>query len=108
MTAEQVFGMATIGGATALGCEREIGSIEAGKKADVVLLDLGKVWNRYDEISPENVYSTVVYSCSPANVHSVMVDGEWLLQDFQLTRIDEEKCVRIARDELRRLLQRVQ
>jgi 5-methylthioadenosine/S-adenosylhomocysteine deaminase len=99
--------MATLGGAAALGCEAELGSIEAGKKADLVLLDLEKVWNRYDEISAENVYSTVVYSCSPANVHSVMVDGRWLLKKFALTRTEEEKCMRAARNELRRLLQRV-
>ncbi len=107
ITAEQVFTMATVGGAIALGCEAELGSIEAGKKADLVLLDLGKVWNRYDEISAENIYSTVVYSCSPANVHSVMVDGQWLLKNFALTRTEEEERARTAREELRRLLHRV-
>ena len=107
VTAEQVLAMATIGGAAALGCERELGSIESGKKADLVLLDLDKVWNCYDEMSGENIYSTIVYSCSPANVHSVMVDGRWLLRDYELSVLDEERSLRSAQTEVRKLLQRV-
>ena len=108
MTAQQVFEMATIGGAATLGCERELGSIEVGKKADLVLLDLSRVWNCFDEVSAARVYSTIVYSGTPANVHSVMVDGAWLMQDFELTRIDEEELVSKAKDELKRLLGRVE
>jgi cytosine/adenosine deaminase-related metal-dependent hydrolase len=107
VTAEQVLTMATTSGAAALGCERELGSIESGKKADLVLLDLDKVWNCYDEMSGENIYSTIVYSCSPANVHSVMVDGRWLLRDYELRVLDEERSLRSAQTEVRKLLQRV-
>jgi cytosine/adenosine deaminase-related metal-dependent hydrolase len=108
MTAEQVFEMATVGGAATLGCERELGSIEVGKKADLVLLDLRRVWNCFDDVSAARVYSTIVYSGAPANVHSVMVDGAWLMQEFELTRIDEEELVAKAKGELRRLLDRVE
>lgn len=108
MTARQVFEMATLGGAAALGWLHQLGSIEAGKRADLVLLDVERAWNPYADLSDDGVYSTIVYSCSVSNVHSVMVDGAWLLRDGVLTGLDEEDVVRTARRELQQLLGRVQ
>lgn len=104
MNAHTIFEMATLGGAAALGLEREVGSIEAGKKADLVLLDLERTWNPYES---SDFYSTIVYSGSPDNVHSVLVDGRWLYRSKEHLTLDESKAVANAKDELRLLLQRV-
>jgi 5-methylthioadenosine/S-adenosylhomocysteine deaminase len=104
MEASSVFEMATLGGARTLGLERAIGSIEAGKKADLVLLNAGRAWN---PAGGENVYSNLVYSGTPENVRSVMVDGAWIYRDGVHLRMDEEAVVARARRELRLLLDRV-
>jgi cytosine/adenosine deaminase-related metal-dependent hydrolase len=104
MTAQTVFEMATRSGAAALGLENTIGSIEAGKKADIVLLDLERVWNPYQST---DVYSTIVYSGSPENVDSVLVDGRWLYRNREHTTLDLPQVVNGATRELQRLLERV-
>jgi cytosine/adenosine deaminase-related metal-dependent hydrolase len=107
MEVKTVLEMATLGGAKTLGMDDEIGSIEPGKKADIVLLDLHRVWNQYADPSPEHVYSTIVYSCSPENVRSVMIDGKWVYCEGAQVTLDEGAIVGGAREELRRLLGRV-
>jgi 5-methylthioadenosine/S-adenosylhomocysteine deaminase len=107
MDAKTVFEMATLGGAATLGLEKEVGSIEIGKKADIVLLDLERTWNPVRDVPNENIYSSLVYSCSPENVCSVMVDGRWLYRDGAHSSLNEEMAVRNGRTELRQLLGRV-
>ncbi len=104
MNAETVFELGTLGGARTLGIEASAGSIEAGKKADLVILDLQRVWN---PATDDNIYSTIVYSCSPENVSSVMIDGVWVYRDGVNLRIDERGAVETARRELRLLHTRV-
>src|SRR5207249_4392569 len=104
MPAQTMFTMATIGGARTLGLEREIGSIEVGKKADIVVLDLNDVWN---PVGDDNVYSSIVYSASPENVDSVMVDGKWVYRRKEFVGMNEENIVRTSREELKHLLARV-
>ncbi len=108
MNAEAVFAMATLGGAATLGIASEVGSLETGKKADIVLLDINRIWNPSSPKSDDEMYSAIVYSCSPENVHSVMVDGRWVFRNGEHVGIDEEAIVRNAKEELRLLLQRVQ
>jgi cytosine/adenosine deaminase-related metal-dependent hydrolase len=103
MNAQTVFEMATRNGAAALGLESDIGSIEPGKKADIVLLDINQPWNPYETT---DVYSSIVYSGSPENVHSVLVDGRWVYKHKQHTTLDSSRVVSDARDELRLLLRR--
>jgi 5-methylthioadenosine/S-adenosylhomocysteine deaminase len=107
LPAPEVFAMGTLAGAFTLGLGQEIGSIDAGKKADIVLMDVSRLWNPSVDIGSNDIYSTIVYSCSPANVHSVMVDGRWLMRDGTLTFLDEERLVHDAKEELRKLLSRV-
>lgn len=107
MSALSVFEMATLGGAATLGIQREAGSLEPGKKADIVLLDLGRTWNPCDPQSDEEIYSSIVYSCTPENVHSVMVDGRWVYRNNRYTSLDEQSLTQHGRGELRQLLQRV-
>lgn len=107
MPVKTIFEMATIGGAKTLGLEKEIGSIEAGKKADIVLLDLQSIWNPLIQVEAENLYSTIVYSANPANVDSVMIDGKWVYSKKDFTGIDEELILSDARNELKKLLRRI-
>ena len=106
MPARAMFEMATIGGARALGLQDEIGSIEVGKKADLVLLNLNHEWNPL--LAGGDLFSSVVYSASPENVESVMIDGAWVLRRKEFVTIDKEKILRDARGELTSLLQRVE
>ena len=108
MRAEEVFTMATIGGATALGWEREIGSIEAGKLADLVLLDLTGSFVPSRLETPQDLYSAIVFSGSPSMVHSVMVDGRWLYRNHEFVALDAGGLADRGRTELRRLLDRVE
>ena len=80
--ARQLVEMATRGGCAVLGAENEIGSIEAGKKADLVLLETGSV-NMFPVYDP---YSAICYSANASNVHSVWVDGKKLVEDHKLTK----------------------
>lgn len=107
MDAQSVFEMATLGGAAALGIADEVGSLETGKKADIVLLDLNRTWNPLYPKSGDELYSSIVYSCSPENVHSVMVDGRWVFRNHHHVGIDEQTIVQHAKEQLRLLLQRI-
>ncbi|MBS4027234.1 MAG: 5'-deoxyadenosine deaminase [Ignavibacteriales bacterium] len=104
MPAEQVFELATINGAKALSLEKEIGSLEVGKKADLVLLNLNNVWNGSANFS--SYYSNIVYSATSENVDSVMIDGKWILRNREFATLDEEKIVDNGKQELQKLLNR--
>ena len=78
--------MATMGGARALGLEDEIGSLEAGKKADLISLDLTEIG--WPPVGGQDVYTALVYAVSGMHVRDVMVDGRWLLRDGRWTTID--------------------
>jgi len=92
--AEQAYEMATLGGARALQAEHEIGSIEPGKKADLVL---------HDRERPEwtpllNVANQLVWSADGRGVHTVFVDGRKVVDDYRLTTIDERKLYQQAQE----------
>jgi 5-methylthioadenosine/S-adenosylhomocysteine deaminase len=109
MPAKRVFQMATSGGARALGLDREIGSIEIGKKADIVLLDLEQVGDPVFSAggAGDSVYSSIVYSAGPQNVDSVMIDGKWIFRSREFVGIDEGMIVRNAQKELASLVDRL-
>ncbi len=103
ITARDVVDMATINGARALGLEKEIGSLERGKKADLIILNLNKV----NTIPADNVYSQIVYSAQTENVLHVMIDGEWVMQNQHVLPYDENKVVESAWSEIQALLDRL-
>lgn len=78
--------MATIDGAGALGLEGEIGSIEVGKRADLVLLNLDRL---HTTPHPDPV-STIVYAAAPENVETVIIDGRVVMRDRELITMDEQ------------------
>jgi cytosine/adenosine deaminase-related metal-dependent hydrolase len=99
MDALTVFRLATIEGAKALHIENEVGSIEVGKKADLVLLDLEKA-DQPLQLDNDNVYSSIVYSASKENVKVVMIDGELVMDDGRCLMFDEEELVEKGKEEL--------
>lgn len=102
LPARDALWMATREGARALGLESEIGSIETGKRADLILV-------RRDEAhqapGPEP-YSTLVYATRPADVRVVIVDGDVLVEDGRPTRWDPSELAAAARTEARALASR--
>lgn len=107
MPVKNIFKMATIDGARALGIANEVGSIEVGKKADIVLLNLQDISNPLQQETLEDIYSTIVYSANTTNVDSVMIDGEWVYFKKEFVSIDEENILRRSKQELQKLLKRV-
>jgi len=85
LSALQTFEMATIRGAKALRMEKSIGSIEVGKKADIVLVDLDSV----HQIPSYNIYSTLVYATKASDVNTVIVDGKLVMLQHTLLTLDE-------------------
>jgi atrazine chlorohydrolase/5-methylthioadenosine/S-adenosylhomocysteine deaminase/melamine deaminase len=88
LSPEQALELATVGGARAIGLDAEIGSLEPGKRADVVAIDL-----RRPQLVPAwNVSAAIVLQAYGDEVDTVLVDGEILLRDGRLTRLtrDEE------------------
>jgi 5-methylthioadenosine/S-adenosylhomocysteine deaminase len=97
LPAQQAFEMATILGARALGLEREIGSIEAGKRADLITIRLDAA----HAIPLFNVYSHLVYALKGSDVTDVMVNGRWIVRDQRALTLDATKvkaeATRVAR-----------
>lgn len=106
MNAKTIFKLATIEGAKALHLENEIGSIEVGKKADLVLINLNSPFNSYVE-DEKSIYSDIVYSSENHNIHSVIVEGKWLVKDYHSLVYDEKEITINAKSELKKLLSRV-
>jgi len=100
LPAAQVLELATLGGARALGLEGEIGSIEVGKRADLVVLDLEGPHNQPAEA---DLVSRVVYSARAADVRHVLVDGRVVVKDGQLKTAKVEEIRREANAQARRL-----
>lgn len=94
MRAAEVVNMATIGGAKVLGIEKEVGTLEPGKKADMVLIETDSV-NMFPLYNP---FSALVYSARAENVSSVWVNGIQLVRDKQLVNMDlsAEKAALLA------------
>ena len=89
MTAEKAIEMATINGARAIGWENEIGSLEIGKKADVVLWDM-----RRPEWAPTyNIVSVFVYSVSGDSADTVIIDGRIVMDKRELSTLNEQENI---------------
>ena len=86
LPAREVLWMATRGGAQTLGLDREIGSIEPGKRADLIVVARDRLHLQPDR----DPWSTLVYAARGADVRLVM-DGDVLVSDFVLTQIDREE-----------------
>jgi 5-methylthioadenosine/S-adenosylhomocysteine deaminase len=102
LNAHEVFEMATINGADALGLENEIGTIEVGKKADIALVDM-----KTPGLTPfRNPVSHLVYSANGADVDTVICNGELLMKNRELQTIDEASVISLAEEASQDLLSR--
>ncbi len=106
MDALTVFRLATIEGAKALHIENEVGSIEVGKNADLVLLDLEKA-DQPMMLNDGNVYSSIVYSATKENVKVVMTDGNIIVNDGRSLIYDEKEIVETGKKELELILRQI-
>jgi 5-methylthioadenosine/S-adenosylhomocysteine deaminase len=98
-----VLRMATSGGAKALGLDAICGTIEVGKRADLILVDINTVHNQ-----PVNdIFSQIVHCAKASDVQTVMISGEILMQDRKLTRHDEKQILADARQANWDLMERV-
>ena len=85
LSAETALRMATINGARALGLGDQIGSLEPGKKADLIMVDLEQ-----SHLTPcFNPVSLMVYAARGSDVADVMVNGEWLVREREMVKWDE-------------------
>jgi len=95
LPARQALWMATRNGARTLGLEDEIGSIQVGHRADLVLVNCD---GPHLQPGPDP-YSAIVYAAGPRDVRLTMVDGEILVDQGQLTRADASEMAAVARRE---------
>lgn len=99
ITAYDILKMATIEGAKVLGLDNEIGTIEPGKKADLIFIKTDKI-----HLQPENdVCSNIVYSANGSDVEVVMIDGKVVMQHRKMTNLDEKEVIRHVKKIAKRL-----
>src|SRR6266404_650112 len=93
MSAEEAFELATIRGAQALHLESEIGSIEKGKRADLVIVERDSL----NQIPLYNIYSDLVYATKANDVETVIINGRIVMRDRRLLTLNEEEIKASAR-----------
>jgi 5-methylthioadenosine/S-adenosylhomocysteine deaminase len=94
---QKILEMATIEGACAIGLEKEIGSIEEGKKADIIVVNANKI-----HMTPyKNPVPALVYCAKSSDVETVIVDGKTVVEDGILKAMDEGKLIEDSRANIR-------
>jgi 5-methylthioadenosine/S-adenosylhomocysteine deaminase len=102
LPAEKVLRMATIEGAEALGLEKEIGSLEVGKKADLILVNLEE-----PHLTPlHDIYTNLVYSAGGSDVDTVIVNGKILMENRKVRTLNEIEVMEEARRTAKDLIER--
>jgi 5-methylthioadenosine/S-adenosylhomocysteine deaminase len=102
LPARTAFRLATIEGARTLGLEQEIGTIEEGKRADIVILNLKQL---HCAPAPDPI-STIVYAAKSSDVETVIIDGQIVMRNRELQTLDEEEVIAAARREYTALIER--
>jgi 5-methylthioadenosine/S-adenosylhomocysteine deaminase len=97
--------MATLGGARALGKEKEIGSLEIGKKADLIALDLDEIG--WSPRGGHDIYTALVYSVTGQHVRDVMVNGRWLFRENRWLTVDFNAARRELEHQHTELMKRI-
>ena len=93
ISAQQAFELATIRGAQALHLEKEIGSLEAGKRADILIIDRDTL----NQIPLYNIYSDLVYATKASDVQTVIINGRVVMRDRRLLTLNETSVKTDAR-----------
>ncbi len=103
LPAARALRMATVDGARALGLEKEIGSLEIGKRADVIVVDLVQ---SHSIPQRDDVVSALVYSAQPADVRTTIIDGRVVMRDGELLTLNEADVIAEANREAGALTKR--
>ena len=103
LPAHQALRLATIDGARVIGLAQEVGSLEVRKRADIAIINLNRL---HATPRPPDIISAVVYSTQASDVETVIIDGQVVMRDRELTTIDEEKVIAEANREASFLMQR--
>lgn len=98
--AYDILKMATIEGAKVLGLDNEIGTLEPGKKADMIFIRTDKL-----HLCPDNdVCTNIVYSANGSDVDTVMIDGKIIMQNRKMINLDEKEVMKQVKKIAKRLL----
>ena len=100
LSSDEAIAMGTIKGAEALGLDSEIGSIEVGKKADIILIDTNSA-NMVPDSS--SLSSNIIYSANGSNVDTTICNGKVLMENKKLTVLDEDEIYSKARQAIKEL-----
>ena len=100
LNSHEAIAMGTIRGAEALGLEDEIGSVEVGKKADIILIDTNSA-NMVPDSS--TLTSNIIYSANGSNVDTTICNGKILMENKKLTVLDEQEIYDKARQAIKNL-----
>lgn len=103
LPARRALRMATADGARALGLDTEIGSLEVGKRADVIVVDLTRAHSSPER---EDIVSALVYSAVGPDVQTAVIDGRVVMRDGELQTLNEREVVDEANREARALMER--
>jgi len=99
LPARQAFAMATIQGAKALHIDHLVGSLEAGKRADITVINLRQLhnWPQFRR-DPDAVYSQLVYAAKSTDVRHVVCNGRMLMQDREMLTVDVDSLLKEAQN----------
>ena len=103
ISAQEAFEMATIRGARSLHLEKEIGSLEKGKRADIAIVDLDDL----NQTPYYNIYSDLVYAAKASDVRTVIIEGRVVMRDRRLLTLNEEMIKADARRYRERIVRSV-
>ena len=93
INSRDVLKMATINGAKLLGLDKEIGSIEEGKKADLIIVDIAPKLDNIKIVPNNDVISNLVYNTEGRNVETTIVNGEILMENRKFVNLNVEKII---------------
>jgi 5-methylthioadenosine/S-adenosylhomocysteine deaminase len=91
--------MATLGGARVLGLEKEIGSLEVGKRADLITISLAKP----HAVPSYNVYSQIVYAAKGGDIEDVFINGKQIVSARRVLTLNEQEIYRKAAEYQRQI-----
>lgn len=98
--------LATIEGARALGLENEIGSLETGKKADLIILDLENEFHSW-HLKEADIATQIVYSAQNTDIKTVIIDGKIVMEDRYINTFDKQAILENSTIEVQKLLKRI-
>lgn len=102
VSAETVLEMATINGAKCALMEKEIGSLEVGKKADLIILNPNTI-HSLPMIDP---IANIIYAMSSENVESTMCNGKWLMKEKEILFLDEKELLEKIKEQSKKVIEK--